>query len=62
MASTKAWYSRVSKMLPSIPLGPPLPKREVIMLLKRVRKVIDQVITQLERDAKQGRRTARRAR
>jgi hypothetical protein len=48
--------------LPPIPLGPPLPRRELIALLERMRKVIDQIIVQLKRDARPPRRRSRRTR
>lgn len=49
---------KISKMLPSAPIGPPIPKRELVKLLKRVRATLDQAIAALEKNDKPAARKA----
>lgn len=60
-ASKNKLLNKISKMLPSIPLGPPIPKRELIALLKRMSKALDQLIAALEKEDKPRARPARKA-
>ncbi|MFA5941575.1 MAG: hypothetical protein WC809_19675 [Sinimarinibacterium sp.] len=57
-ATKNKLLSKISKMMPSIPIGPPLPKRELIKLLKRMRKALDQLIAALEKEDKPAARKA----
>jgi len=59
MAKTASnqWLNRLSRMVPvNIPGGPPLPRRELVKLLKRVRKALDHVIAVVEKDGKPARK------
>lgn len=59
-ASKNALLNKISKMLPSIPIGPPLPKRELIALLKRLSKALEQLIAALEKEPKAPARPTRK--
>lgn len=62
-AASNQWLRNLSKMVPTkIPGGPPLPYRELVKLLKRVRTALDHVIVKLEKEAKPAPRKRKSAR
>jgi len=52
-SASSQWLKKISRMMPiKIPGGPPLPYREIINLLKRVRTALDHAIVSLEKESK----------
>lgn len=56
-AASSPWMKGLSRMVPvKIPIGPPLPTRELVKLLKRIRATIDHAIVALEKSSKPARK------
>lgn len=50
MANTASGLlKRLQRMLPTIPHGPPIPRKEIVALLRQLQKHIDTVIKVIER-------------